>query len=341
MGADIPAAAFVLILLILWCETIETNSESTDTYALLSVLAVYIVTVKFSCALFSLLFVYPAYLLIKEKNTKKIILCILLGLIVAIPFFIRTVFITGWLIFPFSSIDLFNFDWKVPKQIVDYESELITMYARLPNDMAWAYEHKTAFEWIPRWFADQSISDLLLFFINILFILIELITFTVKLIKKQSISLVWSITKTVIIICFAYWFFCAPAFRFGWSSMLFFPAVTLGSLIKFKKHHALLIPPICFAGIIMILIYIGFKNSEYRNIDIAESLAENPYIMQIDYQQIDSTGTFTLEDNNTIFYLPSPDGVFGYYNFPSAIIMNPEKSLMLRGTTIEDGFCFR
>ena len=228
MGADIPAAAFVLILLILWCETIETNPKNTDSYALLSVFAVYIVTVKFSCALFSLLFFYPAYLLVKEKKIKKIILYITLGLLVAAPFFIRTVLITGWLIFPFSAIDFFSFDWKVPVQIVDAQSNLITTYARLPDDMAYANTHKSLIDWMPRWILAQNKFELIIFVSNILLLLAEFAHLIIQFIKKQTLSFVWIVTKSVVALCFLYWFFCAPAVRFGWSSMLFFPAVTLG-----------------------------------------------------------------------------------------------------------------
>lgn len=339
MGADIPAAAFVFILLILWCEALETNPNNTDTYALLSVFAVYIITVKFSCALFSLLFLYPAYLLVKEKKIKKIILYIFLGLLVAAPFFIRTVLVTGWLIFPFSALDLFSFDWKVPKQIVDYESELITMYARLPSDMAWIYQHKTFSEWIPRWLADQKSADLAIFLINLLFIIIESVHLIVKLIKKQPLSFEWVVTKSVIIICFLYWFFCAPAVRFGWSCLLFFPAVTLESLLKNSRNSFKYVPHISFFLIFCIMIYIATEHFDTRNSDISEALSQRPYIMQIDYENIENVGTFSL-GNITLFY-PKEEGKTGYHAFPAAIADYSEGGPTLRGSTIEYGFHFQ
>ena len=340
MGADIPAAMFVLLLLILWCETIELNPHNVDTYALLSVLAVYIVTIKFSCALFSLLFIYPAYLLIKEKKIKKIFLYIFLGFLVAAPFFIRTVLVTGWLIFPFSSLDLFSFDWKVPKQIVDYESELITMYARLPSDMAWIYQHKSYLEWIPRWIADQKPADLAIFSINLLLIIIEIIRFVVKLIKKQPLSFEWVVTKSVIIICFLYWFFCAPAVRFGWSCLLFFPAVTLGSLFSHSKQLSKYISYTAFFIIFCIMMRIATEHIDIRNVDITEALAQHPYIMQIDYEKIDTVGTFSLGD--VILYYPKKeDRRTGYHAFPAAFDNYSNSAIVLRSTDIKDGFRFQ
>lgn len=339
MGADIPAAVFVLILLILWCETIELNSHPTDSYALLSVFAVYIITVKFSCALFSLLFIYPAYLLIKEKDVKRIFLYVSLGLLVVTPFFIRTVLITGWLIFPFSALDLFSFDWKVPKQIVDYESELITMYARVPSDMTWIYQHKLYSDWIPRWIADQKPADLAIFLINILLIVIEIIHLLVRLIKKQPISIEWVVTKSVIIICFLYWFFCAPAVRFGWSCLLFFPAVTLRSLLIHSKRLLKYVPHIAFFLTCIIMMRIATEHINIRNVDISEALAQHPYIMQVDYEHIDTVETFLL--NNISIYYPLEEGKTGYYAFPAAIDNYANSNLSLRGSDIEDGFIYK
>lgn len=342
MGADIPAAVFVLILLILWCRTIEITPQNMDAFALLSVFAVYIVTVKFSCALFSLLFIYPAYLLIKEKNGKKIILYISLGLLVAVPFFIRTILITGWLVFPFSAIDLFSFDWEVPKFIVDAQSNLITMYARLPDDMAYANAHTALIDWFPRWVLAQNKNELIIFFLNIILIIAELIHLIIQLIKKQSLSPIWIITKSVAAICFLYWFLCAPAVRFGWSSMLFFPAVSLGHIFmtasvnqnRIRKYLSY----VPYFALFIVLLLIGFRNNDRRVFDIQEALAQRPYVYQVDYPQIDTIGSFQLGDV-TVYY-PTEEGKSGYYAFPAAVTDYSEGGLSLRGNKIEDGFRF-
>lgn len=342
MGADIPAAVFVLILLILWCETIETAPQNCDAYALLSVFAVYIITVKFSCALFSLLFIYPAYLLIKERNIKKILLYISLGLIVIIPFFIRTILITGWLIFPFSAIDLFSFDWKVPTMIVDAQSNLITMYARLPDDMAYANTHKAFIDWFPRWVLAQNKIEVSIFFLNVILILAEFIHLVIQLVKKQSLSLIWIITKSVAALCFLYWFFFAPAVRFGWSSMLFFPAVSLGHFVKSVRKQSTQIKYLSYApylALLIVMLMIGFRTNDRRTLDIQEALAQHPYIRQVDYPQIDTIGSFQL--GNVTIYYPLEEGKTAYYAFPAAITDYSGGGLVLRGDKIEDGFSFQ
>lgn len=338
MGADIPAATFVLILLTLWCEQIEIKSSNIDCYALISILAVYIVTIKFSCALFSLLFIYPAYLLIKNKQLKKIIVFIVLGLLVALPFFIRTVLITGWIIFPFSAIDIFSFDWKVPKHIVDYESNLISVYAILPENMEWAYSHRSPIEWIPKWIVSQHGYYLVIFFINVVFIIIELGNLVKKIITKQTISVEWFITKTIAAICFLYWLFCAPAIRFGWPSLLFFPAVTPNLFYSEVNRHKFW-SYICFAPIFCILLYIGTRDSVYRRIDVAESLSKRPFFIQIDYEYIDTVDIFTLGDVS--IYYPLLEGKTGYNAFPGAIDNYSDFGVELRGKTIKDGFRYR
>lgn len=87
------------------------------------------------------------------------------------------------------------------------------------------------------------------------------------------------------------------------------------------------------------MIYIATEHFDTRNSDISEALSQRPYIMQIDYENIENVGTFSL-GNITLFY-PKEEGKTGYHAFPAAIADYSEGGPTLRGSTIEYGFHFQ
>ena len=115
----------VFFLVIRWLDLLERKEASWLPYGLLCVFAVFIVTVKLSGALILLLTLKPAVMMIKEKRGKEIALFLGLGLFTALPFFVRNVILSGWLVYPFTFIDLFSFDFKIPKGMADYDQTLI------------------------------------------------------------------------------------------------------------------------------------------------------------------------------------------------------------------------
>ncbi len=49
------------------------------------------------------------------------------------PWFARNVVLSGWLIYPFPYIDLFNLDWKAPLKLVILDKRWIEAWARMPG----------------------------------------------------------------------------------------------------------------------------------------------------------------------------------------------------------------
>lgn len=115
-----PASDYFMVLLtfflvIRWLELSEEREESYLPYAMLCVLAVVIVSVKLSGALL-LLFVWkPAWMLIRQRKGKDILKFIGIGAGAFLPFLIRNVILSGWLLYPFTFIDLFPLILKFPE----------------------------------------------------------------------------------------------------------------------------------------------------------------------------------------------------------------------------------
>ena len=69
-ATDYATMFMVLYVITAWCENLE-GEKSLTVYALLSVVAAYVVTMKFSACLLVLSVLYPAVCLIKEKKVKE------------------------------------------------------------------------------------------------------------------------------------------------------------------------------------------------------------------------------------------------------------------------------
>jgi len=87
-------------------------------------------TFKLSAGLFVLIGIYPLTILIKEKQYKAMIfICTVIGFVL-IPWLIRNVMLSGYLIHPLYIIDVFSFDWKVPPVFLELESDYIRNFAQ-------------------------------------------------------------------------------------------------------------------------------------------------------------------------------------------------------------------
>lgn len=150
-----PASDYFMVLtafyiVIRWLELLECGERTILPYALLCVLGVFLLTVKLSAALILLLTVYPAYRLIREKRGRETGVYLGLGIVTALPYLIRNVVISGWLVYPFTQIDLFSVAWKIPKGVADYDAREIQVWGRGYTDVS-RFDMPVQ-EWLPGWF---------------------------------------------------------------------------------------------------------------------------------------------------------------------------------------------
>ena len=156
-GTDILAMLLILYLFIKWSEYRERGREDGVLYGYLCLVSVYAVTVKLSAASAVVLALYPLYLFLKNKNVRAVFAHVAAGLLILLPFLIRNVIISGYLVYPYGGLDLFQVDWKMDKAVLTRDSLDIKMYARGIRNPA---EYDTSLAgWIPRWFLSQSAGN--------------------------------------------------------------------------------------------------------------------------------------------------------------------------------------
>lgn len=206
LSTVIPLFIFVRILDISYQ---NTNSEFRSFIPVL-ILGIYILTVKLASLAILFLFIY-IFIKYKSEIQKSIRIFPLFFLIIA-PWLIRTIILTGWLVYPFPSLDLFNFDWEVPLEYVIDEKVGITGWARNPGP-EYALAAKMHFtDWVPLWWGKTSNSYKVFFTISLLFPMIILIGQKINLFKVNYFTNAVIISAGVGVL---FWFSLAPDWRFG------------------------------------------------------------------------------------------------------------------------------
>lgn len=325
-----PASDYFMVLLVFfiiirWLELIEEKEKSYLPYALLSVLGVIVLTIKLSGALILLLVLKPACMMIKEKRVKEIFRFLGLGILSAAPFLIRNVILSGWLVYPFTAIDLFSFDFKIPKGVADYDAREIQVWGRGFSDVE-RYGEPVR-DWMPEWignldgtnkiFLALAISAVLLLFVLLLYALIK---------KKKDMADFLHVAGTFAV-CFLFWLFSAPLIRYGCVFLWILPVLTWGYL------YLKISPQLDRFKIYLLLIGIfGLYKLSAFGIEVYKGATARYLITQKDYENYE---TAAYELHGVLFYYPVSGDRTGYRDFPSA----PQKAEdIFLGDTIEEGF---
>ena len=152
-ATDTFVLSLSLLLIIKWLDLSAARERSYIPHALLGLFAVFLVTIKLSVLPLTLLCIQPLVRLFRRHADRALrVLCLFIcaSLIIVLPFFIRNIIISGYLLYPFPAIDLFGFDWKLPADAVAYDAAEITAYGRGGTDAALSSAPFS--EWFPAWF---------------------------------------------------------------------------------------------------------------------------------------------------------------------------------------------
>ena len=150
-ASDYAVMCVVFFIIIRWLVHLEQKEKQIAPYGLLCVAGVYAVTLKLTAGCILLLVLKPAISLIKEKKGKEIAVYIAMGVLVLAPWVIRTVLISGYLLYPFPALDVLTVDWKIPVEAAARDAAEIKTWGRGLNDAALVNMPVT--EWFPHWFS--------------------------------------------------------------------------------------------------------------------------------------------------------------------------------------------
>ncbi|MDE7324497.1 MAG: hypothetical protein K2N73_17625 [Lachnospiraceae bacterium] len=338
-ASDYATMYMALYLIARWCETIEHDRNNVDTFALLSVFSVYVMTLKLSTGLLVLLVIFPLVCLIRAKRTKDIFVYLGLGLLTAAPFLIRNVIISGWLFYPFAAIDLFRFDWKMPVRYVNIDSSTIKVWARClydPNLIDMPFR-----EWLPIWWAAQERYSQMLILTNILALVLDGAVLLHKIRTKARLCWNTILLNLCTFSSLAAWLFLAPFIRYGLAFLLAVPMLSVGMWLGMwpKKSEPDSFYKLFSGCVVFVMFFVLTPYWDHYFVDdvvfIKQNLTQPYYLCQKNY---DTSAMEEYDMNGITIYCPKEGQITGYDYFPSSSYGYMIHTTELRGNSLKEGF---
>lgn len=340
-GTMSPATDYGTMYLVLWVVTMwaefaceRKGQERMDDYALLCVAVVCVATCKLSAGLLVFLVLYPAVWLLKNREWKRIGMYLGLGILVLVPFLIRNVILSGWLVYPYAPIDLFDVDWKIPVEYLQHDSDQIKVWGRCLYDVNLI--DMPVLEWISYWWAEKDRYEMMLIYANVFAVLLLLLALADEKIRKRKIAWDQMVLYAAVLACIAGWFWTAPFIRYGLAFLLVLPLMTLGMWIKKIPMGPVRI--VSGFGCAAVFFSMSMYWDYYVLTDlvwIKQHLGDQQYLVQQDYDRTEH-GELQM-DSLTIYYPLSSDNN-SYHSFPSTAYEFMAERSEMRGKSIEDGF---
>lgn len=269
---DFPTTIMNIMVVLLTLQRIEDKTVyDFDLNALL------ILTISTGALLFKIsalpIFLFNLFFLLPLLKRKKIALLATICASITfafIPYLIRNYIISGYLIYPLYSVDIFNVPWKLPFHKAYFEKEVIKYFAlgidfeRLGIEYG---KHASLGELLRSWMHFLKTSNtvswyvvMVLFASMLLHILFTIYCFLTKK-NKAGISYLW--LYLLLYISIVYWWLNAPDIRFGNGYILPFIGITIALIFfnLFKKIQLLFIN-----GIYIMLIILSIKMMQGKSL---------------------------------------------------------------------------
>ncbi|MBP9151102.1 MAG: hypothetical protein KBF73_02360 [Flavobacteriales bacterium] len=224
---DLPATLIPLIYF-----SILIDRKENSPLPILALLIVFAATIKVMSVLHAIALLPLLFWVIKRDDWKALFTTAILVAFVAVPWLGRNVIQTGYFVFPMESIDLFNFDWKVPNELVASTRKMVDIHARFGNYELTNYG-KPMSDWLTDWFGNQSKSVLALLVLVLMSSLIVILTSAHNIIRntttqKTFINLFLALT---VFVSFAFWWKSGPNPRFIYGVLFFFFSYTIALIM--------------------------------------------------------------------------------------------------------------
>lgn len=328
-----PASDYFMVLLafyvlIKWLELLERKEQSYFPYALLCVMGVMIVSVKLSGALLLLLALRPAWQMIREKRVGEILKFMGVGLLTAVPFLARNILLSGWLVYPFTAIDLFDFDFKIPQGMADYDAKEIQVWGRGFSDVA-RYD-EPAVKWLPEWAAGLDAVNKLFLALAISGVVVLALLTVYAFVRKKRDMADYLYIGFVVAVCFLFWLTSAPLIRYGCIFLWLCPVLTWGYLYLGISPHT----DRFRVYAMLILLLAAYKAGAFGS-ELSQQASPEYLLLQKDYENYE---TIPYELHGYTFYYPAHGDQTGYQDFPASPVKAED---IFRGETIEEGFHLR
>lgn len=333
-ATDYAAMFFALFVITAWCENLFEGQSDMEIYALLSVAAVFVATLKFSACLLAFIAVFPGYCFVRDKKWKKIFCYLVGGCIILCPFLIRNYYISGWLLYPFEGIDLFKTPWKVPKEYLVHDADQIKVWGRCLYDVAQV--NLPVRKWFPVWWEHQFRYEQMFLGAVALSAVLQIVVFLTGVRRRKRLRPQLIVLHAALWGNIAVWFFTAPFIRYSLAFLLSVVMIATGGCISEKRRgfYSIVTGSLLFCILISLSPYWDQYITD-AGVFVKQRIREPYYLVQKDYEE-GSMGR--CEINGNPVYFSMEDEINSYHVFPGTCYKPMLERSTLIGNRIEDGF---
>lgn len=344
METDALALLIFAYVIIKIAEGIESGvNNDWREYLILGALCTFAFTVKLSVALLIIFPVFVVVLMIYEKQIREATVIAVTQIIVVLPYIIRSIIITGYVLYPVWKLDILNVDWKIPWGINHEAIRGIIVYGRRTQGLDMPIEeiyHLGIKDWFPVWFDSIGLLWRSIWFINIAAIVCIIVgvflMFVQKKVRFNDLSSFYAIIPEVILLSsYIYWQFSAPDIRFGGFIMVYNIIYVAGVIIKRISS------PICctlyrgVTAILMVYFLSIFVNHFWSIQNDQLSMVYPKAFKRFEMEEYKITGK---GKGMVTVYLPVSGDLSDSLLFPSIPYRRDAEGVELRGNSIGSGF---
>lgn len=327
---ELPSMLFLFIIALLW---LQRPNSSQPEYSLWAV----VITLFLAVAMTLKVLLFPVALLLPviwyslfrlQKQWSVGLSTISIVGLTLIPWIIRNVIISGYLLYPFGTINLFNLDWRIPADTVTWMQDLIRGWAIEPGPDAIAVASRPFIDWFPTWFSHFQQNPLIRHVFGPLWLIGVASLLWLRRRLRSYWMLAW-VLPGVSIVGLAIWFFGAPDFsRFALGyTTLFTLVLCIPVVLHLWQRHgqkrwwqALVV-----GSLVMVMFYTIKTKVRYEVINVTTLTQITPY-----------PASTPLYDESRGFPLWISDFC---WNTQLPCTAQPDIShLQMRGDTLADGF---
>ena len=344
-NTDFLPMCLTAYIFIEWCSLAEMKENCPVPYGLLALLGLFSASVKLSAGSLFLFSLAPISQFIRKKQLKEIVKFSILGVILILPFILRNIIISGYVIYPAAALDFFDFDWEMPKSVVVSDSIIIKLFARAWGaDYAYSDYLRSFPEWVKIWIRKAPDGFDVLLLLDFILCIPVLVFVAVE--QKKNYSQSYTLALPVLsVLGFLFLVFTAPSVRFGRWWFYCLPTVAVyyifGPDCKTETKPEVALTGkgrrIICAGMLILAFIFGFQLSYIIKDGHNEHIVD-PY----DYKMVGTTGQYyELNGYKFYYYVPDPNGMNnlnGYDGYPGTESLSTLFWIEMRGNALSSGF---